>query len=267
MNKEEAKRVLQAYRADLDPEENSELKEALRCAENDPELQDFLEREKSFDRAFSQKLKEFNPPQGLLARILENAPEEAYASASRTIVEKGNGREIVWWQQPVTWSIAACMMALLAIGYLLIRDVAPGVGEKYAIENNLEQLIQAAADHSSHHTEHMDYLDEDVSALHNFLLKEKAPYPQELPRALSQLVGVGCESFAWNDHQVGVICLKGDKLYTLYVANRKDFPKLRDYRTPYLRQVRNHGTAAWTTKKQLFILTVKGNTEELSPFL
>ena len=81
MNKEEAKRVLQAYRADLDPEENSELKEALRCAENDPELQDFLEREKSFDRAFSQKLKEFNPPQRLLARILENAPEEAYASA------------------------------------------------------------------------------------------------------------------------------------------------------------------------------------------
>ncbi len=263
MDSKEARRVLHAYREDLDPDSHPALAEALDLAASDAELEAFLKEEKAFDNVFVEKLNETPVPPGLLERILESksggGPEPA-----ELIPDSRRESRLAWWQQPVTWSMAACLLALLSIGVFLVRQ--PEVGPEGGSDYSIEQFVQAVVDHSVR-VEKMEYLNHDAGALYRFLVQRNAPYPRAMPDRMKNLESVGCLSFAWHDRQIGVICLKGEKMYNLYVAERSEFPNLKDYRRPNLHQIKNHGAAAWTSEKQIFVLTVEGNTEDLGPLL
>ena len=263
MDSKQARRVLHAYREDLDPESHPAVAEALDMAARDPELAAFLKKEKAFDRAFEEKLNQIPVPPGLLERILKNpAVEGPVPIESMPRTERGS--QLVWWQQPVTWSMAACLLALLSIGFFLIRQ--SNVSPEASVELSIDQFVQAVVDHSGS-IEKMEYLHSDAGALQRFLVQRNAPYPRAMPERVKNLENVGCLSFAWRDRSIGVICLRGEKVYNLYVAERSGFSNIQDYRLPHFRQIRNHGAAAWASDKQIFVLTVEGKTEDLSPLL
>ncbi len=259
MEKHEAKQILQAYRTDLSEIDDPKVGEALRMAKENPELNAYLDQEQAFDRAFTQKLKEIEPPAGLLERILESAPSEVEA-----MPRQGKPAKIIWWKNPVVWSAAACVLALIALAAVFTQNRAPSTNESdWVVMNN---FAQAAAQHSP--TIHqMDFQHSDVSLIGAYLDRNNSPRPHSLPDNMSQLLGMGCVTYTWENNPVGVICLKGEKVYNLYVTHRGGLAIERSQSSPYYKQFGEYSTALWTKDNLIYVLTVEGQPEDLSPLL
>ena len=170
MNKNEAKQILLAYRADLSELDNPEVKKALKMTEEDPELGAFLSREQAFDRAFAGKLKEIEPPAGLMERILANVPAEA-------VPEQKEASKIIWWKHPGTWSAAACFLALIALVAVFTQNNSGSSAQADLAVMN--KFAQAAALHSP--TIHqIDFQHNDIAAIGAYLAKNNSPLIKEI---------------------------------------------------------------------------------------
>jgi len=83
MNREEAKFILSSLRPEEAAEPDPHLREALRRAEGDEELQNWLEDRCEFDRALGAKLGEVQPPADLRSSILTGVKVSRPASRRR----------------------------------------------------------------------------------------------------------------------------------------------------------------------------------------
>src|SRR5262249_22980561 len=104
--KNEAKRVLLAYRPGLHDRDDPELAEALELARQDAGLQSWLQDQMAFHESMSAQLRAVTPPPGLRERIL----------ASRKIVA------VPSWQRTELRLAAACLAAAVVIGALFARS-------------------------------------------------------------------------------------------------------------------------------------------------
>ncbi len=256
MNTEEAKAILQSYRPHLDDANDPIFKEALLFAENDAELRSWLDREQSFDQIFAQKLQGIEPPADLEEKILSNLPSSTANTETEVFT---NINKVIWWRQPLTWSVAACFIALFTLGVVLLRPRETSV----QTQSEMEALVQAVTEHSRS-VSTLDYKNNDVVALQDFLMTHNFPAPQNIPTKLQNLNGIGCLSFTWQGHQLGLICFKGDKIYHLYVTDRKAIP---DLNTPQFHQFNDRSTATWTSDDQLYILSTEGEPQDLASLL
>jgi hypothetical protein len=256
MNTEEAKAILQSYRPHLDDANDPIFKEALLFAENDKEVRSWLEREQSFDNIFAQKLQGIEPPANLKEKILSNLPSSTADTESEIFT---NFTKVIWWRQPLTWSVAACFIALFTLGVVLLRPREQIIQAQPA----MEALVQAVNEHSRTVSK-LDYQNNDVVALQDFLMTNNSPAPQSLPANLQNLNGIGCLSFTWQGHQLGLICFQGDKIYHLYVTEQKGIPGLK---SPKYHQFNDQSSATWTNDDQLYILTTEGEPKDLASLL
>ncbi len=256
MNTEEAKAILQSYRPHLDDTNDPIFKEALFFAENDNELRSWLDREQSFDQIFAQKLHGIEPPADLKEKILSNLPSSASNTEAKNFTDL---TKVIWWRQPLTWSVAACFIALFTLGVVLLRPRETSV----QTQSEMEALVQAVTEHSRS-VSTLDYQNNDVVALQDFLMTHNSPAPQNIPTKLQNLNGIGCLSFTWQGHQLGLICFKGDKIYHLYVTDRKAIP---DLNTPQYHQFNDRSSATWTSDDQLYILSTEGEPQDLASLL
>lgn len=256
MNTEEAKAILQSYRPHLDDANDPIFKEALLFAESDNEIKSWLEREQSFDKIFAQKLQGIEPPADLKEKILSNLPSSTTDTEPEIFT---NLTKVIWWRQPMTWSVAACFIALFTLGVVLLRP------REHALQAQpeMEALVQAVNEHSRTVSK-LDYQNNDVVALQDFLMTNNSPTPQNLPTNLQNLNGIGCLSFTLQGHQLGLICFKGDRIYHLYVTERKDIPNLI---SPKYHQFNDRSSATWTSDDQLYILSTKGEPKDLASLL
>ncbi len=262
MDKNEAKKLLLAYRDDLSEVDNAEVNKALKMADEDPELKTFLAQEQAFDRAFTQKLNEIEPPSGLLDRILAEAPDQTATAPTQS---EPQSAKIIWWQHPGTWSAAACVLALIALTAVFTQNNSNTTNNRADLAL-MHNFAQAAALHSPT-IQHMDFQNNDIGEIGTYLAKNNSPRPQDLPENMDQLLGMGCLTYTWQDNPVGVICLKGEKVYNLYVANRGGIDLKNDHPSPFYKQFGNYSTALWTTGDLIYVLTVEGKEEDLSPLL
>ena len=217
MNKEEAKSILQTYRPHRDDANDPIFKEALLFAEGDNELKGWLEKELSFDQAFAQKLQAVEPPADLKEKILSNMPSSATIAETEISTHL---TKVIWWRQPLTWSVAACFIALLALGVVLIKPRETSTQAR----SEMEALVQAVNEYSRTLTsvESLEYQNNDVGALQDFLAANNSPTPRTLPTKMQAMNGIGCLSFNWQGHKLGLICFRGDRVYHLYVTERKE---------------------------------------------
>ena len=262
MDKNEAREILRAYRADLFEMDDPDIKEALRMAAEDPQLQALLKEEQAFDHAFSEVLKDIEPPSDLMEKILSGAPAAAETQTKQA--------KIIWWRHPGTWAAAACLTALLVVAAVFTQNKSiPPPGGEIAL---LDNFARAAAMHSPT-IRTLDFGDTKIDDLNTFLIKEGAPnphrhpHPQRLPENMDQLSGLGCLTFNWENSQVGVLCLKGSKFYNLYVLNREGIDSQRNQKKPAYKQFGDYATALWMEGNLIYVLTVEGKTEDLSPLL
>ncbi len=259
MEKNEARQILQAYRSDLSAIDDPNVREALRLAEDDPQLQALLKEEQAFDRAFAEKLQQIEPPASLMERILENAPLE-----TNSMVEQQKPAKLIWWKNPAVWSAAACLLALIALAAVFMPIRSPSANQADLVLMN--NFARAAALHSP--TIHqMDFQHNNISEIGAYLAKNNSPHPRDLPGNMDQLLGMGCVTYTWENNPVGVICLQGKKVYNLYVANQDGLAIERDQPSPSYKQFGNYSTALWTKGNLVYVLTVEGKQEDLSPLL
>ena len=106
MNNQQAKFILGAYRPDGRDATDAAFAEALAQTERDPELRQWLERQRAFDTAVVGRLRAVAPPvelkQAILAGVRASRPRAA------------------WWLAP-RWLAAAAAMAVLAgVGAVIV---------------------------------------------------------------------------------------------------------------------------------------------------
>src|SRR6185295_12013962 len=116
MNNQEAKFILGAYRPDGSDATDPMFAEALTMVERDPELRDWLERQRAFDRAVAAKVRAIVPPAELREAIL------AGGRASRP--------RRLWWTNPVVLVAAAAMVVLGVVSYSIMPRLSrPAVSD------------------------------------------------------------------------------------------------------------------------------------------
>lgn len=272
MNKSEAKLILQAFHADRHEKDDPLFKEALAVAQSDPELTAWLEENRTFDTAFSQKLASIQPPPGMKEEILAgmkatvlNAkwtpfPEYHYTAASKQRPSESIN-EGKLWKNPINWSIAAVLLVMAALAGSFSKPT------NLEAKGELPNFFAAMAEHCDNEKIAFDFRTTDLEAIQTFLSVENKPTPTHLSKPLNSLSGVGCQGFNWEGSPVGLISLKNKKVFHLFVSELKNFPNAKPMHEPSLYQKGDYALAGWTRASKVYVLVVKGSSEDLEPLL
>lgn len=199
MNDNEARFLLRAFRPDGSDALDPRFAEALAQAEKSPALQSWLKREKSFDHAVANKLREMQPPAGLRDAIL---------AGGRVSQQPRVGRSNFVWL-----AIAASVAVAFTLA-LKLHHTGP-TAHDFA-EFALTELATAGNQHGGRGPEH--------ATLQAGLANSTLPLPGNTRLDPSELRRAGCHTVAFAGHEVFEICfLRDGKMYHLYAASTKDF--------------------------------------------
>ena len=272
MKKSEAKLILQAFHPDRQEEESPLFEEALAVAQKDPELNAWLKENSEFDRVFTQKLQSIQPPSEMKEQILVgmkatvlNAkvttfPEtkETAHSESQTF-ETPSEKKI--WKNPINWAIAAVLIIMAAL--------AGSFSDSTNLEakGELPNFFSAMAQRCNDKEIALDFRTTNLEAIQTFLAIEEKPAPTDLSKPLHNLPGLGGQGFEWEGSPVGLICLKQDKVFHLFVSELKNFPNAKPMNEPSFYQKGDYALAGWTKSSKVYVLIVKGSSEDLEPLL
>lgn len=200
MTNDEAKFMLQGYRANGADAADPVFAEALRHAQEDPATQAWFEREQAFDAVISDKLRAVTPPPGLREAIL----------AGTLMTSRESGR--VWWRRPWTVGLAAAA----AVAVLLAVILTPRFGSQPMLVRIEPVLHLAMADMGGEHGPgaHASALGAFGAWLSNPSSRLQQP---EVPIDLDELKAMGCRTVSVGGHEVFEICFKRDsRWYHLY---------------------------------------------------
>jgi hypothetical protein len=207
MDNQEAKFILQAYRANGADAADPAFKEALAQAQSDPSLKQWFEREQTFDRAVAAKIRAAAVPPSLRAAILAGA-------------RAGETKRSVW-RQPVWLAAAACIAVMLGGAVLTLRSrsfaITPDTFAAFALEDKLH----------GHHGGH----GQETAALQAALADAQTRLARGLPADLDRLRAAGCRTLNLSGRDVLEVCfVRGAAEFHLYVMKRDDARAIRDLR-------------------------------------
>jgi hypothetical protein len=250
MTHDETKFRLKACRPNGQDSDDPALREALEQAQNDPELQAWLERERAFDRAVAERLRQVVPPANLRQSIM--------AGVAVTGVMRR-----AWWRTPWVLAMAAAFVVLLSSALLVWRPVAeePITGA--------EELLRLA---------HADVRDGGPSRgggaysatlndVRRWLESPDTKLSEGMPFQLKQLKDGGCRIIPAGGCEVVQICFKRDKLYHVYVAPRARFKKLQLQDLPILQQQGGVALATWADEHYVYVLATREGLEAVRALL
>jgi hypothetical protein len=245
MDKQEAKRVLQALRPE--DADTTAFAEALALVENDPELKIWWEAQQSFDHLVSTKLAQVPVPAGLRENIL----------AARKIKQFTPRPHIGLW-----------LAAAAAVGILCV--VATTL---YTSSKEAGPVASATYDEDA-----LAYLGNDAPALgmtspdHDKIvawLKERNAPTGDMPSKMTALPAVGCQKFDVQGHKVSLICfvLAGGKLVHLFVVDEGALSDPPSSAGPEFKQVEGWSTAAWSDGRMSYLLATQADSDALRQLL
>ena len=256
MDKIEAKRILTSYNPRLLSGDDVQIRSALEIVESDPELKAWFDEEREFDVIFSDRLRAIQPPVFLKQAILD----QYNASAELSDADTSKRSKLIFWKPAVIVPLAASIVALMAVAVHLVQS------QNEVAKPSLDQLVLA----TTHHADQFDgleFVNSDLDSVQKFLAAQSAPVPTKMPRSISDLESIGCLSFIWQGSRVGLICLRDDEVYHLYIADRDAIQIPQNQKGPKVQQSGNRSIATWTEDAQVFILMVDGKPDQLARFL
>jgi len=196
MDNEEAKLILAAYRPDGRDAQDPSVAEALRQAEADPELRHWLTKQRAFDQRMAGGLEGVRPPANAQARAL---------AAIRVTRRRRVRRTWVW---PL--AIAASIALVATLTTVVVRPP-----ERIALPRSAS--IEALAGHLAEHHASIGLMDDDYSALVNWIKNRGGPVPENLPAALAQLPVLGCQTWSTDHGKVSLVCFVGPERRMLHL--------------------------------------------------
>ncbi len=235
MNNDEAKFILGAYRPDGRDATDPQFGEALAQAERDPELRRWLENQRAFDRAVSERLGAVPPPAGLRESILAGS---RVSQPRRT-----------WWANPAWWAAAAAVMVLAIVGSRMA--LAPG-------GNTLAEFAEfAAGDIVEQHDSH-DGFPAGLREVQARLAAMKEPLSRGLRLDLEELRRQRCRSVRIAGREVFELCFNRDGTwYHLYVAHRGDMAAGATDGKPLTAARGAYTSAAWVDDRHVYALVAR----------
>ena len=232
MTKEEAKKILTAYRPG-DPERlESDFAEALQEAERDTELAEWFAEEREFDRAVAAQLKSVPVPFGLKTRILANVAPRA-ATKSR-------------WMAPLAMATAALFLVAQLISLLRgSGQYAPSLSD---YKQEMISFVKLEPP--------LEMQSLKMGPIKQWIAERKAPLA-DIPPGIAAVETMGCRILSFRGHLVTLICFcHGQTVAHLFTVDRATLPTLRPRNPPTLTSEGDWTVATWADQHYAYMLAV-----------
>lgn len=242
MNQQEAKFILGAFRPDGRDASDVMFAEALALVDRDPELRQWLERQRAFDRAVVARLGAIAPPAELRQAILTGAR----ASRPRR----------PWWASPVWLGAAAAIVVIAAVSVSIIPAARrSGLAEFAAIA---QKDIVAA------HDEHNGFA-APLAGVQARLASARLPLLADAGIDLAELQRANCRSVRIGGREIFELCFQRDGTwFHLYAARREDFsPGAVPEAKAWVAAAGSNAVAAWTDAKNIYALVTEAGEAAL----
>ena len=241
MNNQEARFILGAYRPDGRDAGDPMFAEALAQAERDPDLRAWLEKQRNFDTAFSNKVRDVAPPSELREAILAGVR----ASQPRRR----------WWTNP-PWLAAAAAIVIIATVSISVTPfrAGPPVSELTAFA--LNDLAEAHNQHVGHPL--------PLAGVQARLADARQPLTGDLGIDLDDLRRKSCRSVRVAGREVFEICFQREGTwYHLYAAGRKDFASDTADAKSLIASRGEYASTAWADSKNVYALVTHAGQDAL----
>ena len=243
MNREQAKKILQAHRPGGQDAHDPLFREALNQVRRDPQLSAWLDQQTRLDAVIGRKLKQFTAPSGMRTQFLET-------SVPRTF--RGRG---------LTLAMAAGLIGLAVLTGLFLTRPHPG-------------RISAFADYRKHMASvlrqfpRLDMETERIVEMREWLATRHALVEVEIPPALARFPGIGCRTLEWRGKEFALLCFMVDgEAVHLFVFRPSDFPEFEFSSSPEFARVTGMTTAAWERGGIVYLSLTKGDEPFLRRYL
>lgn len=253
MDNQEAKFILSAYRPGGQDAKDGHFADALAQAGHDPELKEWLRKEREFDAAMTRKLSEVPVPEGLREAILAG----------------GKAEKVVPFSGRFPWvgavMAAAAALLVLAVSAQLIPASLPGTGSgpmTFAeFEGGVSKMFDGPFGLQKKGPEHKQ--------LREWLIKHGGQKAFQMPEAVQELASIGCRTIEVKGHSVSLICFWVDKEkheeVHLFVVERGAI------RNPpegtVISSKGNWVMAGWSDERHTYILASVGDEDYIRKFL
>jgi len=232
MTREEAKRILAAYRPGGQDRLETNFAEALQETERDAELGRWFAEEQEFDRAVAAHLKSVPVPFGLKTRILANMAPHA-ATKSR-------------WLIPFASAAAAlCVLALLL-------SVLRGWGQHSGSVRDYEQEMMSFVKLEPP----LEMQSLEIGPIKEWIAERRAPLA-EIPAGVAAVETMGCRILSFRGRPVTLICFcHGQTVAHLFMVDRAALPELKPLKPPVLSSQADWTVATWADQHYAYMLAV-----------
>ncbi len=247
MTRAEAKVVLSGFRPNGADWTRSYFAQALVLAEQDPELQAWLDTQADFDRKVSAKIDDVPVPEELRGAIV----------AAHKIA--------TFPPQPVysIWLAAAAMVALLCVAATFTYVQHYGAMEPGDFENKVVAFL-------GHDSPNLAMTTSDRARIADWLSTQRAPMGS-LPPKFDDLPCVGCQKYVVRGHAVSLVCfsMKDGHFAHLFMVDKH---AIHDPPTPgsepWVQGLPGGYVAAtWTDDKMAYVLATQGTEQDLRGLL
>lgn len=255
MNIDRIKNLLHAWRPGADaPADAARAREE---AAGNEELSAWLDKERAFDEAFANKLRQVRAPQGLAERIIAAAADDRVVAFEDSLprIEAGQA----WWRP---FALGAAASVAIGIGlYSLVLDKEPAApasaqapvaavfaGPNFDMSSFVNEAVKKALE------EPMES-EQGFRNVYSRLVEADAPTPEALPPNMQRLNTVGCRVFDVRGLRMSMICMRGEQLYHLMVAEQSHVgPGCSRYARPVVYDLGDQFAATWVSEGKLFIM-------------
>ena len=232
MTKEEAKRILAAYRPDRQDELESDFAEALQETQRDVELAQWFSEEQEFDRAVAAHLSSVPVPFALKTRILANI-------APRTTSK-------LRWLGPL--ATAAAALFLLALVISVSRRPSQHSGSLTDYEQEMMSFVQLQPP--------LEMESLEIGPIKQWITERKAPLA-EIPPGIAAVETMGCRILFFRGYPVTLICFcHGQTVAHLLMVDRSALPELKPGNPPVLVSQGDWTTVSWADQNYACMIAV-----------
>ena len=242
MTRAEAQQVLLLYRSGSTESGEPQMAEALRLAQQDPELGHWFEQHCAFQRAMRAKFRQIEVPAHLKASLLVRGQLQP------AVVPSERAR---WWRS--SWLGAAAVAAVLVGVFAWWLRVGSVSGLAVDSIGNFRARMVAQVLRS--YEANMTIVTNDMRLVRQDLAARGAPADYVLPRGLEHLELTGGGRLTWRRNPVAMVCFdRGDKqMLYLFVLDRSAL-KHPPPGTPQLAKVSELMSASWTAGNKTYVL-------------